>query len=89
MAGVAGARPILSSEPLVDIGVLAAAGLGTALPVVNWAGAPVAALVLTLQFECAFSNATLATGGRVAVGRDGSWLTLTFELDVADAVILR
>jgi hypothetical protein len=30
----------------------------------------------------------LATGGRVAVGRDGRWPTRTFELDVADAVIL-
>ena len=41
---------MLPSEPMVDVGVLAAAGLGTAFPVVDWAGAPVTALVLTLWF---------------------------------------
>ena len=34
-AGVAGARPVLSSEPLVDVGVLPAAGLNIALPIVT------------------------------------------------------
>ena len=84
---MAGARPVLFSEPLVDVGVLAAARLGIALPIVNWAGAPVTALT-SADATVRLSNAMLATGGRVAVGRDGRWPTRTFELDVADAVIL-
>jgi len=86
--GVVGARPVLSSHSLVDVGVIAAAGKGTALPVVNW-GPPIRSLNLTLQFDCAFANATLATGGAVEVSSVGSWVSLLLALDVADAIILR
>jgi hypothetical protein len=75
---VAGARPVLFSEPLVDVGVLAAARLGIALPIVNWAGAPVTALVLTLRFgsrtRCSPPAAAWLSGA-TAAGRRGrsSW----------------
>ena len=48
---VVGAQPVLSSEPRVDIGVIAAAGVGTAVVVTNWTPTPVSALNLTLMFD--------------------------------------
>ena len=88
--GIEGARPVLSSEPLVDIGVIAASGKGTAVVAVNWGPTPVHALNLTLQFECDFSDATLASGRKLAVSNtDQGWVSLVFDLGVADSVILR
>ena len=89
--GVVGAAPVLSSEPRVDVGVLAAAGLGTVIPVTNWAGTePLLGLNLTLQFDCNFKTATLATGGKVVASKTASGRdSFVFDLDVADAIILR
>ena len=43
-----------------------------------------------LQFECTFSKATLASGGAVKASKAADGKTkLTFDLAVADAVILR
>jgi hypothetical protein len=90
VAGIEGARPVLTSEPLVDIGVIAASGKGTAIVVVNWGSTPVQALNLTLQFKCDFSDATLASGHKLAVGTtDQGWISLVFDLGIADSVILR
>ena len=89
--GIVGASPVLSSEPRVDIGVVAAAGKGTVIPVSNWAGAVVPGFNITLQFPCTFKTAKLASGGAVhasktADGRD----TFVFDLEIAaDALILR
>jgi hypothetical protein len=86
----AAGAPVLSSEPRIDVGVLAAAGKGTVLPVTNWAGRPLQGLQLTLQFKCQFSKAALASGGAVKVDMLTSGFNVfTFDLDVADALILR
>ena len=88
--GVPGAAPVLSTEPRLDVGVLAAAGKGTVLPVTNWAGHPIQGLQLTLQFECEFSTAVLASGGAVKATRlPSGFHVFTFDIDVADALILR
>ena len=92
---MAGARPVLSSEPLVEVGVISARGElnATALVCINWAGGPLSRLTPTLAFEPApFTTATLASeGGEVLVRRDSSGrLSLTFDLnDTADTVMLR
>lgn len=87
---VRGAAPVLSSEPRVDIGVLAAAGKGTVLPVTNWAGSPLKQLRLTLQFQCDYSTATLASGGLIRSQVLPTGLSVfTFDLAIADAIILR
>jgi hypothetical protein len=89
-ANVTGAAPVLSSEPRVDVGVLAAAGLGTVIPVTNWAGAPVIAINITLQFDCRFQKASLASGGTVRATKTASGMaSFSFNLNVADAIILR
>lgn len=89
--GVVGAAPVLSSEPLVDIGVLAAANLGTVIPVTSWAGDdPLLGLNLTLQFNCDFKTATLASGNKIVVSKTASGRdSFKFDLHVADAIILR
>jgi hypothetical protein len=87
---VHGAAPVLSSEARVDIGVLAASGKGTVLPVTNWSGSSVKGLELTLQFKCKFSKATLASGGPVtATPLSSGFYKFVFDLEVADALILR
>ena len=87
---VPGAAPVLSSEARVDIGVLAAAGKGTVLPVTNWAGNPLKGLELTLQFKCQFSKAALASGGTVTTTLlPSGFHKFVFDLEVADALILR
>lgn len=87
-AKIVGAAPVLSSEPRVDIGVLSAAKKGTVIPVTNWAGKSVS-IILTLQFQCDFRTATLASGGVVFTSKKNGWDTFSFTLDIADALILR
>ena len=86
-----GVQPVLASpERRIDLGIIAAAGKGTAIPIINWGAGPVPQQTLTLQFECDFKEASLATGGHVEASKDaGGRTVLTFALDVADAVILR
>ena len=58
--------------------------------VVNWSPTLlIHGLKLLLQFDCSFSTAMLASGGPVTVGKDAGRTSLTFDLGVADAVILR
>jgi hypothetical protein len=86
---VAGAAPVTSSAPLVEVGIITAAGLGTALPCVNWSGGEQPQFRLTLHFAVQFKTAALASGGTVAVsGANRS--TFTFAMcDTIDALILR
>ena len=58
--------------------------------VVNWSPKLlIHGIKLLLQFDCSFSTATLASGGPVTVDKDAGRTSLTFDLGVADAVILR
>jgi hypothetical protein len=87
--GVAGARLVTSTQPLVEVGIITADGLGTACPLINWSGGPQAGFAVTLHFAVALKVATLASAGAVAVsGANGS--TFTFAMsDTVDALILR
>eukprot|EP01050_Picozoa_sp_SAG11_P009365 SAG11_NODE_873_length_6802_cov_2.257646_4_plen_176_part_00 len=64
-----GLRPIVvDQERRLDLMVIAAAGRGTVITVVNWSDqAFIHALQLELQFDCDFSTATLASGGAAKV----------------------
>ena len=87
-----GLRPVVvKQERRLDLMVIAAAGRGTVITVVNWSDqAFVHALQLELHFDCNFSTATLASGGAVQVGKSAEGrTTLTFDLGIADAIILR
>lgn len=89
LCGVRGAAPVTSSNPLVEVGVITALELGTALPIVNWAGAPQADFVVTLHFVVDFKAAALASGRHVTVsGANRSVFTFAMS-DTIDAIILR
>jgi hypothetical protein len=90
LADVAGAVPVTASEPLVESGVVTAAELGTAIPLINWAGKPLKGLTVSLHFATPFKSASLARGGKlqVARGADGN-LSFELDLDLTDAIILR
>ena len=87
---VEGARPVLSSEPRVDIGVVAAKGKGTAIIVTNWTPTPIKQLNLTVQFSLVGATVALATGGKVREeAAAGGMRSFVFDLDVADTLIVR
>jgi hypothetical protein len=89
LRGVAGARPVTSTHPLVEVGVITAAGFGTALPCINWSGGEQPQFALTLHFPVKYTHATLASGGHVAVS-GGNRSTFSFALsETIDALILR
>ena len=84
----------MATEPsLIEVGIITAHGLRTVLPCINWRGAAVAGLWVTLAFEPphAVRTATTATGVPVAMSRSGDGrLVFVFDLEpVADAIILR
>jgi hypothetical protein len=91
------ARPVTSSEPLVEAGFIVANATGSAIVLSNWAGRPVANLTVTLHAAAhavPFKTATLATGGRLLVRRGPTAsAAVTFVLAepflVADCIILR
>lgn len=93
LADVEGAVPILTSEPLVEAGVITAAKVGSAIPLINWAGKRVRGLTVTLNFDVApfdAAKATLAKGGPLKVGAtaDGK-VVFTLDLELGDAIVLR
>ena len=90
MHGVEGAQPVLSSEPRIDIGVIAAKGKGTAIVITNWVAHKIEQLNLTVQFDLTGSSVTLASGGTVKESQSAQGRrTFIFDLDVADCLIVR
>lgn len=88
-AGVAGATPITSTNPLVEIGIVTAAGIGTACPIINWSGGPLPDFAVTLHFDLApWKTVALATGEKVTASADKK--TFTFAMsETVDALIFR
>jgi hypothetical protein len=95
LRGLEGARPVSAEPHLVEVGIVtSAAPKGTVLPLINWAGATVEALTVSLHFELPYTvtTATTATGAPVAMSRakDSGFLQFTLALEIAaDAIILR
>ncbi|MBA3270146.1 MAG: beta-galactosidase trimerization domain-containing protein, partial [Acidobacteria bacterium] len=78
-------RPVVCSEPLVETTVIRAKQ-GMVISLVNWSGRPVKALSLKLSIPSVpATKPRLASGGTVIRADDG----FTFDLDVADALILQ
>ena len=80
--------PVRGSSPLVEIGLIAAAGRGFALPCINWHGRTIQNFTVTLASSIKFEHAFLASGRPLAVSADR--LSFSFELcATADALVLR
>ena len=83
-----GASPVTASEPLVEVGIITASGLGTAMPLINWSGGPRASFSVTLHFALQYKEVTLASGGKVTATADKK--TFMFALaETVDALIFR
>ena len=81
--------PIRSTEPLVEVGLIEAAGVGYALPCINWVGKLLPTFTVSLQDDTiSFATAELASGGALAVSADKR--SFTFALgSTVDALVLR
>lgn len=85
---VAVERPVVSDTKLVESNVIQSKG-GTVIIVANWSGKPVQGLKLTVNKPVPTKSITLASGKKIVTNKTDKGLELVFDLDVADAVILR
>ncbi len=86
-------RDVECSNRLVQASVIESAH-GIAIPLVNWSGAPIKGLRVTLAAkDLRNGKVSLASGGKVELANDRSapagTAMLMLDLDVADALILR
>jgi hypothetical protein len=81
-------RAIVCSNPLVETSVIESSH-GAAILLNNWSGEPAKNLQLKLNIVLRFSKATLASGKRLHLSRNDQRPVFTFNLNVADALILR
>ncbi|HET6882518.1 MAG TPA: beta-galactosidase trimerization domain-containing protein [Pirellulales bacterium] len=82
------ARPVLCSQQLVETMVIESPH-GVAIPLVNWSGQATKGLTVAIEFDFPQKSVELASGGNVQQATDGRRRTFTFDLEVADALILR
>ncbi len=82
------ARPVTTSEPLVEANLIESPK-GAVIVLTNWSGKPVAGLAVATHVRLPGGSASLASGGKLSVKRDGDRAIFTFDLDVADVLILR
>ena len=81
-------RPVLCSEPLVETTIIDSPN-GVLIPLINWSAGPVKQLHVKLNFAPPGgrpAKARLGSGAKVSADADGRGFT--FDLDVADALVL-
>lgn len=81
-------RPVACSEASVETTVIESPH-GMAIPLINWTMAPIKGLRVTLNIPTPTTSITLAGGGPVEVTQQDGRTVLIFDLDAADALILR
>jgi hypothetical protein len=82
------ARPVVCSQPLVESTVIESAH-GVVVPLVNWTQQPISGLQVTISISTPTAKVSLASGRSVDVAETDNGRVYTFDLDVADALILR
>jgi len=81
-------RPVTCSQPLVEASLIESPA-ASIIVLTNWSGRPVRDCAVTAHIPLPARNATLASGARLTVGKDDHRTIFTFDLDVADVLILR
>jgi hypothetical protein len=82
-------RPVVTSEKLVETTVIQAKA-GTVITLDNWSGKPVKGLKVMVNIPVPTQHVLLATGGAVKMEKvNDEQVIFTFDLDVADALVLR
>ena len=56
---------------------------------INWSRGPIEGLRVTVNIRVPTTSIALASGGPVRAVRENGKLVLTFDLDVADCIVLR
>ncbi len=82
------AKPVVCSAPLVESTVIESAH-GVVVPLVNWTGKSIDGFQVTISIATPTSNVSLASGRTVEVTQTDDERVYTFDLDVADVLILR
>lgn len=82
-------RPIETGNGAVEA-TLIESKAGTLLTLQNWSGKPISGLKVKVNVPISGGSATLASGGKVAVEKNGTSTVFTLDLEIsADALILR
>jgi hypothetical protein len=79
---------VKTSEPLVETTIIESKA-GTAITFTNWSGGPVKGLKVTVHIPVPTGQASLSTGNPVQAERNGQQMVFTFDLEIADTLILR
>jgi len=82
------ARPVLSSNPLVETTVIEAKQ-GMLITLNNWSGRPVKGMTVTVNLPLAWRDTSLASGNHLRLVRKRNQAVFSFDLEVADALVLR
>jgi hypothetical protein len=85
-AGVS--RPVECSSSLVETTAIQS-DRGLVIPLVNWGGAPVKGLSVSLNLPAVGKDVSLASGGEIKEEIQGGHRTFLFDLHIADALIIR
>lgn len=81
-------QPVVVDHPCVETTVIESKK-GTLISVINWSGKPIKDVRVEVRVAVTGRNASLASGARVQSKKEGNATAFTFDLDVADALILR
>jgi hypothetical protein len=81
-------RPVECSTPLVENTIIEAKS-GVLIPLVNWTGKPIKGLKVKLNVPVPTKRVELASGAVRTIALEKGKPVITFDLDVADAIILR
>jgi hypothetical protein len=81
-------KPVVCNEPLVETSMIESQH-GTVVVLTNWSGKPRTALEVTFRGTSPGSKASLASGTKLVTERNADHTLFTFDLDVADVLILR
>lgn len=82
------ARPVTCNQPLVEASLIESPA-GTIVVLTNWSGRPVRDCAVTAHIPLPARSAALASGAKLTAGKDGERTVYTFDLDVADVLVLR
>jgi len=82
------ARPVACSQALVEASLIESPA-GAILVLTNWSGRPIRDLIVTANIPLPARSAGLASGSKIILKKEGDRSVFTFDLDVADVLILR
>lgn len=82
-------RPVETRAELIETAVIESEA-GNVIVLQNWSGKPVQSMTVTVNIPVPTEDVSLASGGAVAVKKQGSKTTFTFDMEMSgDVLVLR